>query len=208
MVDSYEETSSTFKEGVSKTVNATGNSVSLFETTMAQSAYFKLYIEELPYMSSTSNLSSSGSLTGTAAVITESAIASGDNFLPVKSINLVPVSIETTTLPLGIFGDMAIVTRRKLGKLNIVLLDDNDERYEKALRLWYKKTVPTSGYVGYMNEIVRNLTYKSYSTTGENRIDLQYQVMLADEMSIARDYDANELKTISFSLLIVGEIAD
>lgn len=175
--------------GVTK--DATPIPEGLISTTMSQAAYFKVDIEKLRAPDMYSNTILAGNL---------------QNFLPVKSINYSVTSLEMTTIPVGIFGDMSIVTRKKLSKLNIVLLDNKDCTYEALLRNWYNKCAPDSGYVGYMQDIVDTLHYISYSTSGQPQVPISLEVMPADDMVISRDYDSNELKTISFSVIVVGSI--
>lgn len=160
--------------------------------TMAQSSYFKINIDFL----TNSVMSSHGA---------NNILKGIGNFLPVKSMNFTPVSLETTTIPLGIFSDMSFITRRKVGKFNITIYDTNDNFYEKKLLEWYNLSVPNNrGYVGYMKDIVSNMLYVSYSTTGIVENTLNLEVMLAEDLNISRDYESNELKTITFSVIVVG----
>lgn len=180
---------------VSTTVNSSSSNT-LSQITMAQSSYFKISIDKLnnPAMKSSTLLKNYSENT--------SGVGS---FLPIKSVSFTPVSLETLSIPLGVFGDMSIVNRKKIGRLSITLLDTNDNFYEKKLASWYKICVPNeNGYVGYLEDMVSDMTYISYSTTGLPEYSMNLEVMLAEDISISRDYDANELKAITFNVVVVG----
>lgn len=128
-----------------------------------------------------------------------------NEFLPVKSVNLTESGISTLTLPLGIFSDFPIAHRKKITRLNITIVDTDDDWYEQQLRTWYYQTVPSDlGYVGYMSDIIRELTFTSYNTKGDRNYVRRLFVMLVDDMQINRDYESNSFKEIAFSVAVVG----
>lgn len=127
------------------------------------------------------------------------------SYLPVKSINATLENIEAMTIPVGIFGDLTLPHRKKIGRINIVINDKSDDFFEHALRKWYShSTGEDSPYIGYLSQIIKVLTIKSYSPTGVLNNTLKYEVMLVDNINISRSYGDNALKEISFSLAVVG----
>ena len=88
------------------------------------------------------------------------------DFLPAKSLNLRTASIATSSLAIGMFQELTFITGRKLERLDISIYDKSDDKFEKLLKAWYNKTVPTSGYVSYLSDIVKKITIKSFSPTG------------------------------------------
>ena len=137
--------------------------------------------------------------------IERTKISGYDKFLPVKSISLTESGISTLTLPLGIFSDFPIAHRKKITRLNITIVDTDDDWYEQQLRTWYYQTVPSDlGYVGYMSDIIRELTFTSYNTKGDRNYVRRLFVMLVDDMQINRDYESNSFKEIAFSVAVVG----
>src|SRR5574344_24879 len=161
--------------------------VGIFKQTMSQSSYFKVTISKLPNPKM-------------------SAVPYG-NFLPVKSVNYNPVSIESTNITAGIFSELSFITHKKVGKISIELLDTNDCYYEKLLKRWYDNSVPHGGYVGYLTDKVATFTYTSFSTSGKVMASNSFYVILDGEYSTTRDYDSNALKQLNFSLTIVGTIS-
>lgn len=126
-------------------------------------------------------------------------------FLPIKSVSVTESGISTLTLPLGIFADFPIAHRKKISRINITIVDTDDDWYEQQLRKWYQQTIPDEGgYVGYMSDIIRGLTFTSYNTKGNKNFDRKLWVMLVDDMQYNRDYETNGFKEISFSVAVVG----
>lgn len=182
-----------------KELKATKEQKALTAIDMAQSHFFKVQIDGFDRTMMQHNVQSWNFKDN--AIVTRGY----RHFLPVKNVSLSEVGVVTLNLPLGIFSDFPIAHRRKIGKLNITIVDTDDDWYEIELRKWYNKTVPDSnGYVGYMSEIIKRLTLKSYDTKGNENFTRYYSVMLTDDIQINRSYEANELKEISFNLAIVG----
>ena len=126
-------------------------------------------------------------------------------FLPVKNVSVTESGISTLTLPLGIFADFPIAHRKKISRINITIVDTDDDWYEQQLRTWYQQTIPDeAGYVGYMSEIIRELAFTSYNTKGDKNFVRRLYVMLVDDMQFNRDYETNGFKEISFSVAVVG----
>ena len=153
--------------------------------TMAQSAYYTVQLSRL---------------TDTAFKTTKFG-----NYLPVKSISYTLENIEAMAIPVGIFGDLTLPHRKKIGRINIVINDKSNDFFEKALRKWYNSSTGGDGpYIGYLSEIIDILTIKTYSPTGVLNDTLKYEVMLVDTINVNRSYENNSLKEISFSLAVVG----
>ena len=128
-----------------------------------------------------------------------------DDFLPVSNVSFLQRGIVNMSLPLGIFADLPIAHKKKVTVINITMYDTDDDFYQRKLQEWYDNTtVDEDGYVGYIDDIVRELTLVSYNTKGKENFRERYSVLLADDMKIDRSTEANGFKMISFSVAIVG----
>ncbi len=133
--------------------------------------------------------------------------AKAKDYLPVKNISYTLIGTETMTVGIGVFKDIPIITGLRLPKMSLTLVDDDLDSIEKQFRDWYNKSVPSAdGYVGYLSEMVKNLTYTSYNVKGDVSYTYQAEVMLTDDFTMTRDYETNELKSMEVNLIIVGSI--
>lgn len=129
------------------------------------------------------------------------------NFLPVDTMSLSLVSVASTSLQIGVFADLPLVTKRNIGRLKVTLLDSDNQQYERALYNWFASCVPThTGYVKCLSEMVKEAEYIAYDNTGLKTGHYNFYVIPDGEVSVDLNYGNNDLKKINFSLAIVSEI--
>jgi len=191
------------------------DAISLFTLDMAQSSFFTLEIEGLTELEPAMYHSATGP---------NSKKADGyKRFLPIKSLDYTPVSMENKNFNAGIFQDLFIIEKRKLGMLNITLLDTSDNIYEYAVTDWF--SLPTNntvqikedgsnknklevyhGYVGFLVDWAKVCRYNEYTVRGEKSKSYEFMVLPTGDVKISRAYDNNQLKEISFSVIIGSDI--
>ena len=128
-----------------------------------------------------------------------------DKLLPVQSIAYTLKSVENMQITLGLFRDVPIPTGIKLPKLSLVLNDTDQDEIQKQFEKWINLLTPTNGYVGYLSDLVKTLTYTAYGVDGSVVGGFKAPVILSDDFSTNRSYESNELKTMDIGLVIVGE---
>lgn len=126
-------------------------------------------------------------------------------FLPIKSITYKPVSIESTKLNFGIFADFPLVHKRKMGSIQVTLLDTVDNDYEHAVFDWFNYC-HYDGYVSPMNAIIQNAHYKEYDNQGRVCKHYYFEVVPDGDVSLNRNYENASLKEINFSMLITSPV--
>lgn len=130
-------------------------------------------------------------------------------FLPVKSITYTPVTIETLNLSIGVISDLPIPYKRKVGKIELDVLDTEDHWYENLFYEWYATTVPdNSGYVGYFEDFVKEFRYTEYGRDGKAIKTYFLEVIPNSEYRVTRSYENKDFKVVRISLLVVGVISD
>lgn len=130
-------------------------------------------------------------------------------FLPIKSLNYVPVAIETLKINAGIFKDLPIPVGRRIGRIDLTLQDTEDHYFENKFYEWYNTMIPDSnGYVGYFEDMVKNFTYTEYNNRGKSIKTYYMEVIMDGDLKVSRSYDNSTLKTFDVSLLIVGIITN
>ena len=130
------------------------------------------------------------------------------SFLPLKSFSYTPVSVDHLTLNAGLFTDLPIPNRRKVGRIELEVLDTVNHYYENSFFSWYANTVPDyNGYVGYLSDSVRKLTYREYNNEGKNIVTYYFEVIPDGDVKVSRQYDNDGLKSVSITLVIVGIIS-
>ena len=129
------------------------------------------------------------------------------SFLPVKSLNYTPVSLDHLHISTGIFSDLAIPQHRKMGKIELEIQDTSDHFYENMFFTWYDKLVPDdNGYIGYFMDFVKTFEYREFNHKGELTKTYYMEVMPEGDLRVNRSYDANEIQSFTVSLGIVGII--
>ena len=126
-------------------------------------------------------------------------------FLPVESVSLSPISVTNTSLNIGIFSDLPILSSRKMGRLRITLLDDIYNVYENAVLDWFQNCC-YNGFVSPISKIIREAHYYEYTNQGKESKHYRFWLIPTDDISLNRNYNDNQFKKIEFSTIIVGDI--
>ena len=128
-----------------------------------------------------------------------------NGFLPVKTMNLKYTSYENMSIPVAIFGDFPLLSRKRVSTIDLVCYDKDSNQLEGELKAWEASCFPLGRYVAYMDKIARRFTYKGYNVKGQSTLTYQVYVIPAGNVSVSRDYGANDAKMINFSLVVVGD---
>lgn len=198
--------------------NASSHYNTYFNIDMQQSAYFTMLIEGFDYSRFYVSYKSITNSRDYGAVQSPTDIASGSNtssfdnwgvnasmnFMPLKSLNYSQGSIETMSIACGAFSDLALPFRKKCPTLAVEMYDHRSDFFEMKLREWHTMSVVTDGFVPILESITKKVTIKSWATNGECNSTQTCDCLLADDISVTRDYSSNDLKTISFKLIVVG----
>lgn len=129
-----------------------------------------------------------------------------DQFLPVKSIQLNQTSYENMSIPLSIFGDFPLLNKKRVSTIGITCYDEDSNIIERQLRAWEKACFPSNKYVAYMSDIARKLTYIGYNVKGQRTLGpINMYVIPSGNITVSRDYSANDAKLLTFTLVCVGD---
>ena len=126
-------------------------------------------------------------------------------FLPVKSMNFNYVSYENMSIPLSIFGDFPLLNKKRVTTIALTCYDLDNNKLEHELKEWENACFPKGRYVAYMEDIVKQLTYKGYDVKGKETLKHDLFVIPSGNVSVSRDYSSNDAKMVSFSLVCVGD---
>jgi hypothetical protein len=137
--------------------------------------------------------------------IASSPLANKEGFLPVKTMNLKYTSYENMSIPVAIFGDFPLLNKKRVSTIDLSCYDFDSNRLEYALRKWESDCFPKGRFVAYMDDIARKFTYKGYSVEGRNTLTYEVYVIPAGNVTVSRDYSANDAKMVNFSLVVVGD---
>lgn len=127
------------------------------------------------------------------------------NFLPVKNINLSYVSYESMSIPVSIFGDFPLLSKKRVSTISLVCYDTDDNKLEHELLKWENECFPKGRFVAYMEDIVRKFTYKGFDVKGKETFTISFYVIPSGSVSVSRDYSNNDAKLINFSVICVGD---
>lgn len=129
-------------------------------------------------------------------------------FLPLKSLEFKPVSLEHLKLKAGIFADLPFFHRRKLGVLNCVMHDSHRSLIVQELFKWYNSCVLTSsGRVQYIDKMCKDASYVEYTFDGKVAVKYKFVVMPDNDISTNRVHEGDgALFEYRFSLIIVSDI--
>ena len=131
--------------------------------------------------------------------------ATFSEFLPVKSINFNYTSYENMSIPLAIFGDFPLLNKKRVSTIALTCFDLDDNRIERELLNWEDECFPRGRYVAYMDDIARRFTYKGYDVKGKETLSCYFYTIPSGNVSVGRDYSANDAKLIIFTLVCVGD---
>lgn len=127
-----------------------------------------------------------------------------EHWLPLKSLQYSQGSIEALSLATGTFSDLRLPFRKQSPTLSVEMYDHRSDFFEMKLREWHSESVLTGGFVPVLESITRKVTIMGFSTNGDCNYQTECQCILIDDISTTRGYDGNDLKVISFKLLVVG----
>ena len=125
-------------------------------------------------------------------------------FLPVHSIMYTQSVYENMNIPVGIFGDINILRRKQVSKLNLTLYDLGTDPIEDKIKAWENECYPKGKYVNYISEIAGELTYTSFAPDGKRNKTIVMYVIPAGDFSIRRSYEENAPKLINFGVVVIG----
>lgn len=125
-------------------------------------------------------------------------------WMPLKSLTYTQGAIENTTFGVGAFADLQLPFRKHSPTLQVELCDARSDFFEMKLREWHNMSVITDGFVPVLESISKKVQIRSWATNGECNSLTECQCILADDISVTRSYEANDLKIISFKLVVVG----
>ena len=167
------------------------NDSGLWVMDIAQSHHFTVWLASMNGMS--------------ALQVPTSPLTKDLGFLPVKTMNLKYTSYENMSIPVAIFGDFPLLNKKRVSTIDLSCYDYDNNQLEYELRKWEAQCFPKGRYVAYMDTIARELRYRGYSVDG--RLTLEYRVFVipAGNLSVSRDYSANDAKMVNFSLVVVGD---
>ena len=172
--------------------NSLSGGISDFDTfvmDVAQSHHFSVTIEGLP-----------------AIMAPEGVMGhSKGEGLPVKNINLNYTSYENMSIPLAIFGDSPLLSRKRVSTISLSCYDEDSNKLEYALKEWENSCFPYGRYVAYMDDIARKFDYRGYGVDGRETLRCAFYVIPAGSVNISRDYSANDAKLVNFNLVCVGD---
>lgn len=126
-------------------------------------------------------------------------------FLPVKTMSLKYTSYENMSIPLAIFGDFPLLNKKRVSTIDLSCYDMDNNKLEYELRKWEAECFPKGRYVAYMSNIAREFKYRGYSVTGQETLNYRVYVIPAGNVTVSRDYSANDAKMVNFSLVVVGD---
>lgn len=126
-------------------------------------------------------------------------------FLPVKSINLNYSSYENMSIPVSIFGDFPLLNRKRVSTISLSCYDTDDNELEREIRLWENSCFPKGRYVAYMQDVAKQFIYKGYNVKGKETLNVSFFVIPSGNISVSRDYSANDAKMVNFNLVCVGD---
>lgn len=126
-------------------------------------------------------------------------------FLPVKSMSLKYTSYENMSIPMAIFGDFPLLNKKRVSTIDLSCYDFDSNKLEYELRKWEAQCFPQGRYAAYLSDIAREFVYRGYSVEGRETLNYRVYVIPAGNVTVSRDYSANEAKMVNFSLVVVGD---
>lgn len=180
---------------------------SYFNIDVQQSAYFTMLIEGFEYGRFHTSISSITSARNDG-IINPSFDKFSKNgsiyWMPLKSLSQSQGSIETMSIPCGVFADLQLPFRKNSPTLSVECYDHRSDFFEMKLKEWHAQSVLTAGYVPVLESITKKVTIRGFATNGECNSVTICQCILADDITVNRDYESNSLKVVSFKLVVVG----
>lgn len=137
--------------------------------------------------------------------IQEESIRSG-GYLPVKSISINYESLSNLTLPITVYSNFSLISKKSIGGISITCYDNDSDSIEQSIHDWINYC-----FVGtrlrYLSQIYKKLEYTSYNVKGKlnEGSTRNYLVIPTGGVTIGRDYEENGAKLVTFNLAIVGD---
>ena len=125
-------------------------------------------------------------------------------WLPLKSLQYSQGSIEALSLAAGTFSDLRLPFRKQSPTLTVEMYDHRSDYFEMKLREWHSESVLTGGFVPVLENIKKHVKIIGFSTNGGWNYTTECDCILIDDITTSRSYAENDLKVISFKLLVVG----
>jgi hypothetical protein len=125
-------------------------------------------------------------------------------WLPLKSLQYNQGSIEALSLAAGTFSDLRLPFRKQSPTLSVEMYDHRSDYFEMKLREWHSESVLTEGFVPVLESIKKHVKIMGFSTNGDCNYTTECDCILIDDVTTSRSYAENDLKVISFKLLVVG----
>lgn len=126
------------------------------------------------------------------------------NWIPLKSCVFSQGGIENMSIAVGAFSDIQLPFRKHCPTLTCELYDHKSDFFEMKLREWHAQSVVSSGFVPVLESITKKVTIRAWSPTGECNSVQDVQCILGEDISVSRNYADNDLKVISFKMIVVG----
>ena len=126
------------------------------------------------------------------------------NYLPIKSMNFNYTSYDNMNIPMGIFGDLPLLYKKKVTSISFTCYDTDQDIVEKAVHYWEHQCFPGGNYVAYLDDIAATLRYTSFDVCGNMNFYRQLEVIPASSVSVSRSYEENGAKLVNFSVVAVG----
>ena len=126
-------------------------------------------------------------------------------FLPVKSMNFNYLSYENMSIPVAIFGDIPLLNKKRLTTVSLTCFDLDNNLLERELKTWESRCFPKGRFAAYMDDIARKFTYRGYDVKGRETLKYEFFVIPSGNVSVSRDYSANDAKLVTFNLICVGD---
>ena len=127
-----------------------------------------------------------------------------EHWLPLKSLQYSQGSIEALSLATGTFSDLRLPFRKQSPTFTVEMYDHRSDFFEMKLREWHSETVLTGGFVPVLDSIKKHVVIMGFSTNGDCNYRTECDCILIDNITTSRDYSSNDLKVISFKLLVIG----
>lgn len=125
-------------------------------------------------------------------------------WMPLKSLTYSQGSIENMSIAVGTFSDLSLPFRKHCPTLTVEMVDHRSDFFEMKLREWHAQSVVTQGFVPVLESITKKVTIRGWAPNGECNSVTVCDCILADDISTTRGYEGNDMKVISFKLMVVG----
>jgi len=130
-------------------------------------------------------------------------------FLPIKSLDFKPVTLEHLKIKAGIFSDLPFFHRRKLGTLQCVMWDSDKSLITQNLYRWFNSCIHVfEGCVPYVGDMCMATVYAEYTHDGKVAVQYMFGTIPDGDIQVGRtvENDSGALTEYKFNLIIVTNI--